>query len=533
MPARSGERPPRPRPAPKAPEKQPAGRHIDVREIEDESSVKITHDRTSYKEFKEKQEELWGANDKLDAKDVPDGELTWEQYLAMRPKAEADDVMHYGGKVRSAETGQFASKAKYEARREDISADDHYDKINLKRDIEDAHEEALKENKTFDAKMSETVKANTEGELLVAKDPRLQAVLGLGRELLELQSKKASPNKYEKKIKSEFETKELMFNELMRLYKLDGADARALGYIENVTEQLRDFDKAPVKPEVTYNGAQVTVTGMEETAGGTKVYDITLEDGTTRKAVAADLEFSRDYTAPEAEKGNVVERIKEWFSKERKSIQQYGGMAWFSAKFDRIKRGLNDRTLNYGVEDSMSAEQKDKLRRRNRVIAIAAGAALAGAAIFAISQGLSHGSDVSATDLPTDLGSGTGGAAGTELGSEAAAVGTGTSGVENLPLLSDVPDTSGVETAPPPDTSSGIETVPTPLPGEFFNVPSGQGGEALFTNLGIDPSKWYANEDTLLAQFPDDFYRMGDGHVGIAHSGWLSQGAQDFINTLR
>lgn len=87
-------------------------------------------------------------------------------------------------------------------------------------------------------------------------------------------------------------------------------------------------------------------------------------------------------------------------------------------------------------------------------------------------------------------------------------------------------------------TPIATELIPTPGPEVVtsdpnFNVPSGGGGIEMFSKLGINEATWYSNDDTLLKQFPGDFYSMGSGSVGIAHPGFLSEVAQDYINTLR
>ena len=67
---------------------------------------------------------------------------------------------------------------------------------------------------------------------------------------------------------------------------------------------------------------------------------------------------------------------------------------------------------------------------------------------------------------------------------------------------------------------------------EPISVVSGEGGIELFNSIGLNSDVWYDNARTLLNQFPQDFYLEG-GDVRIAHPGALSQGAQDFINSLR
>lgn len=62
-----------------------------------------------------------------------------------------------------------------------------------------------------------------------------------------------------------------------------------------------------------------------------------------------------------------------------------------------------------------------------------------------------------------------------------------------------------------------------------FDIPRGSGGEALMNRLGVDPKQWYTFEDELLQKFPNDFYRMSDGHVGLMHPGEQSPSVIGFI----
>lgn len=62
-----------------------------------------------------------------------------------------------------------------------------------------------------------------------------------------------------------------------------------------------------------------------------------------------------------------------------------------------------------------------------------------------------------------------------------------------------------------------------------FDIPRGSGGEALLERLKVDRLEWYQFEDRLLKEFPNEFYRMDDGHVGLQNPGLLSEKAQVFI----
>jgi hypothetical protein len=62
-----------------------------------------------------------------------------------------------------------------------------------------------------------------------------------------------------------------------------------------------------------------------------------------------------------------------------------------------------------------------------------------------------------------------------------------------------------------------------------FVIDSGEGGIHFFQDLGLTESNWYEVQNELLQHYPNDFYSMGDGNVGLAHPGQLSLEAQQFI----
>lgn len=203
------------------------------------------------------------------------------------------------------------------------------------------------------------------------------------------------------------------------------------------------------------------------------------------------------------------ERLKKWFNK-KDGLREKLGVSYWAAKWQayETEKSVKDRVLDIGVEDSMSEEEKEKKRRRNRTVAIVGASVLAvGAVTAAIGLGVHVANNI--------------------VDNETAQAAHETVGVRHMASFP-------VEVG---DAAASADAAPTtpeiPIPPEAFTVPSGGGGEQLLSSLQIDPSKWYGIENTLLDQFPDDFYRMADGHVGIARPGILPQGAQDIISSLR
>lgn len=207
-----------------------------------------------------------------------------------------------------------------------------------------------------------------------------------------------------------------------------------------------------------------------------------------------------------------LDKMKNWFKKERKYLQEYGGMAYFSRIAENADRGIRSATLDVGVHDGLMDWEKQEKRDRNRRVILAGVGALAAWALY---KGISSG-DLFGGDAP-DVN---------------AAPGSGTEAPAVDPAVKDVLDgnvDTGYELPPTEPAPADIPAIPS----EQFVVPNGGGGEDLLEALQIDPAKWYGVENTLLDQFPNDFYRMDDGHVGIMNSGMIPQGAQDIISTLR
>lgn len=79
------------------------------------------------------------------------------------------------------------------------------------------------------------------------------------------------------------------------------------------------------------------------------------------------------------------------------------------------------------------------------------------------------------------------------------------------------------EIAPQPaPTADELLKQLTPDQLNALNIKSGEGGIRLMESIGGKPSDWYEMQNDLLKAHPEDFYRMPDGNVGLAHTGRLS-----------
>lgn len=286
-------------------------------------------------------------------------------------------------------------------------------------------------------------------------------------------------------------------------------------------------DDEPAEPGAYYNGKKISVARVTPDPDGDASKDqltVIDEDGNELVISAGDVQYVGGKTPgkevelykgePEEGERSRVDRIKDWFKNERKKHQEVGGKAYWAHWGPRIKHNV----LHVGVKEGMTDEEIEKKMKRNRIAAIAGVSLLAAGAVAGIAYGIGHAinaNEATGGDIPT--GGPKGGNGGESSMSQ-----------EMRDLLGQTEADAAAEAAAQQAAEHAAQL------GEVFNnIPSGMGGEQLMNAIQIDPSQWYANENTWLAQFPNDLYRMDDGHVGLAHSGQLSQGFQDALKSLK
>jgi len=462
-------------------------------DIPDDVVVEVAA-KVSRKDFVKQQEELFGANDVIKPEDVPEGELTYEQYLAGRPVAEKSDFYHHNGRVYNAVPGEPMQNKKeiYEAQRDATSAEEHYEKV----EIEASQVEAIEVDKTKDRAYDEIIRSNTEGEILVKTDPRLRGLLAVSQELQALYNSKLTGEEFEKTIKPALEAKKAIYDDLFKLYKNDGAiDERALGFISDKTESIDDPDFIPVEGSPFINGEKVDILDLTETLDGNKAYTVEKADGSIEEVNSDKVRFRREfekYEAPEEEKLSIFERTKKWFSKERKKIQEYGGLVYMRAAFTGALGRAGEWLTNRHITDEMTPEQvqaQKLVNRRNNILGLAAGVAVGiiaqrtGAVLFDnfnppsahTAESLGLGGNGYNHPVPT-----------VEIGH---ADGLGADGHPFVPHL-------------PEGAAGPAINVENPA----YNIPHGGGGLEMFHNLGLSDEQWKQHAPELLKQFPDTLY---------------------------
>lgn len=257
---------------------------------------------------------------------------------------------------------------------------------------------------------------------------------------------------------------------------------------------------------------------------------------------------------------SVGERVKAFWKKGAEKLKMAFRPEYWGERFTAAATKVGEAStwaLNLGVKETDSDEEKDKKRNRNRVFLIAGGLAVTAGAIaasygigFAVGSG-SHGAAAEAAGNLPQGGGGSGAHHGASVGEALSQQNTDTSfASEQQDQHRQMAEIANANTAPATPTANNhgeytltpvdqLPDVGPPASGaEFsindpgFTIHDGEGGYELFNNLNIPDSVWDANKATLLQRFPNDFYPMGNGAVGV-EGGQLSADARTFINTLR
>jgi len=303
----------------------------------------------------------------------------------------------------------------------------------------------------------------------------------------------------------------------------------------------------PVISSASYNGKKITVARVTPDPSGNASLDMLTvidEDGNELTIRASDVSYSgvpvkqpepfvektpgtdvelynpegREVVLANPEEETQEKGIKKWFGKIKAGMYRAAGASAWAAEW---ARGGYSKWIDHNVNDSMNDEEKEKKRKNNRTAAVIAGGALALIAVGGIGMGIATGVGAFNGNTPTASSGGMGDFAGQWDPSQHVA--------DANEAISDGPTNLPLEGAP--DVETVTDAAPTV--GPEVSAIKGEGGEALFARYEI-PTSFYDQQWKLLEMFPEDFKLnpAGDG-VWVSHSGALSQGAQDAINSLR
>lgn len=484
--------------------------------------ARLARDREKFEQNQKRKEDILNGAESFGMYDEDvtpaEGELTFEEYAAQRP---AEGIVRNGDNFQDAQSGKFATQEAYEAQKGDIQ--DHYDQLG---GLVNTGEYQIPNYEDMGVVQlaKEASKARALGDRAGEEEIRVAVEHHLTMDAMKDDSE--TPEE----AQARFEAEVARYDSLVERFENLSATAKPEQVTSQVvaeaasTEGVDEADgvnvEASAEPAATdffvNTEGEVVLAGESQTTpedDPVKGKELVVFEGEDSSETSDAIETSEapdsSETSEETEEKEVsrFDRVKNWFKKERQSHQEHGGAIYWANKWERAQRGFDDKVLNHGVTSEMSDEEVEHKRKRNRVALIAGASVLAVAAVAGIGL-YAYNDMVSADQIPSFDG--------------------GASAQEVVPT--DVVSAPEV-VAPSVDVAPVAPEVS--IPAEAFNVSSGAGGEQLFTNLGIEQSKWYTNENTLLSQFPTEFYRMSDGHVGIAGPGMLSQGAQDFIKTLK
>lgn len=509
--------------------------------------------------FQVQQNEAFGKYDEAPAVRNP-GELTHSEYHAQRP---SDGIVREGSRLRDTRTGSFASTEDYLDQRGDgnkVARDKHYDEVNglNVKTTEAFGNEAEKPDYTS---MGASELADRVAQALHAGDVTkaaevhaafetnsLEKVTRPGSNMGEVDHQRAM-DRFNKLIgdavaagpKTEREKYETVAErpryEEMDIDALVFATAKAMEVGDRAeVEEIRKAYETPFLEEVTRPGSTLDPAEHEAVM---ERFDKLVEAAIAYERIknpdrAAELDKANKIVAKNERGPNVLDKAKAWWGKSREwaksNFRPALMMAWWQTKGG----------LNLGVKDGMDPTQIENIRKRNRLVLSYGRLALGVAAVVGIGYGIGfhNGMNETAAAVAPDIDGANGGGEAFSTEDQAAidALTPGTSANETVPVVADrfeaqldanVGDRFEEQLAAEQAAVPSIEVDPA------FNVGDGEGGYELFNNLGIDTAKWDANAESFLTNYPNDFKRLPDGTVGLAHQGLLSVPAQDAINALK
>ena len=464
-------------------EKEPTTRKTPDNEQDIAAKLKRQYERA---QFDADQKESFG---KFDVTVPGEGEDTYQSYLDQRP---AEGVIRDGEVLRDAQTGAFASADTYENQLSNTQ--DYYDQkgglVNKEGEYQPPNYEAMGVLQLA----KEAAKARQLGDRAEEEAVReaVEHYLTMDAMKDESESPEEAQARYESEI-ARYESLVNRFGERPDAHQQQSHEAHDTPEAEEGASQSEDAEEQPTLGKE-----------LERYVPGKELELYTGEGGVVDAEVVdvVDADVVDDEDEQEATETEQQQVAKKWWQKTADRFKSLSGAsAWAAAWAEtRVASPVRDKWnswLNRGVEDSMTEEEKEKQRKENRYLTIVAGTGLVVLGAIATGVLIANGMQ-GAGDTVAD-------------GLKESAAGWGP-GEQNTPV--DLGDISPEQSFDP------------------INVASGEGGIELFNNLGLNSDIWYDNAQTLLHQFPQDFYLEGTD-VRIAHPGALSQGAQDFINSLR
>jgi len=474
----------------------------------------------------------------------PEGEMTYEQYLAQRP-SEGVVRDELNGGYREAHTGRYASEEDYLAGKEVMPDEETADRTRLDDlglvALAKEFAEAKQRNDIADKKeIEEAVRSRIEkqayneksGNLTVADvEKAVEQEMRVFYDRAERLGADRSPSDTDQSSEvGDFVTiktgngdegiteniSEQQFGEefdtLTSPFK-SGRFANKEPNKESGVDSEGSADETEAPKKYTFGGVEVEVGEEYEAPDGSEMVSIIfngdkvfvskkllIEAEAEPDSGQEDDEIEQEEAENDQEDGEN-ERQSSWWSRNKK----FFGINYYAAQWTMMLQRSRERGQ---ITDEMTQEEINEVlerKRRNQVLGMVTVAVATGLATYLAikGNGVHHDAVASGGVTPDTMHDVTPGI------------------TDHLPSV----DTAG-------DVPPSIDISVEPL-NPSYEIPSGTGGEALFQRLGLEPRSWYRHQDDLLNRFPGSFYRMDSGNVGIAQSGWLPNEVQSYIESLR
>lgn len=415
--------------------------------------------------------------------------------------------------------------------------------------MELAHSEALAENAEYDRLAAEVIQAEkdriTKIESLMATDARYRRLLAIGNEIATRGAQRLTGEEDEARLQQILSDKEEKFQELFDKLEADGGDHDALYFILEKAHPIRVnntevaqtpqssgevAEEEPIETIDDENAESAENAEVEDDPSVSDDESEEQEEPVSKEDSPEDDIDSESQDSPDQDQdqdagennGEIAEAERSWWQNQKSRLKGMFRMDKWATMWAHAAGNIREGILNIGVRQDMLDEEKERKRKRNRNL-IVGGTLVLVAFTAAKNVGAFDwldGIDVSASPLDHDPAT----SDGTETTSD---VGKDVNDIEKT-------EDKSHDNEPNKETDEdGQSRAELRQEREDYTVETGSGGEQLFQQLGIDPQEWYQYEDQLLNRFPDEFYRMDGGHVGINNPGVLPAEVRDYINRIR
>lgn len=484
--------------------------------------------------------ESWGAFDDIAPEKVPEGEITYDEYLSRRP---SEGIVRSENGYREASTGKFSSAEEYN-KQQDAGIDSENENLTNK-DIKQSYESL-----SLTALAKEMAEAKARGDVAdaaeiesIAKDKYQESVEkshSKGGVTDDTELSGESSSKLEKELREElkiFEARvarlESIILQKQGLPKIEFSDGSEPTDSEPGSELSQEPNPEPSPDEELKS--ELSPQGNPDEESGSNLESAESESDSSPESEPnpgeddseliklipddeLDAILARGIGNPEQPNEEPeVDRQKTKGLVNKVRVLFYTAVAESQALIGRVSAG--EITENMSDEDKKEVLRK---KRRNKIIGGVGLAVVGGLTAWAVAKGFSAPTD------NIDGGSVGDAAGGVGEGFNMTGVDTDASRINEALASGNIPNTEFSSVVTPSDLAGDRIPVPEFSPRPEFTIPSGSGGEALMNSLGVEPSEWYEISGDLLEKFPESFY-FENGDVRFMKPGELPVDVQEYI----